>query len=113
MTATIYNFSDSKTKILSCHENLLLWIWVLWNRIRKAIEDHDADMPLGSVRSIALPPGWEGLSIVLRGNRCIVPDVPTSCSPSVSFGKDAKKRKSMLFCKETKWLLSIGSHQIG
>ena len=38
-----------------------------------------------SIRSVPLPAGWEGLSIKLRGDRCIVSEVPKACFSSAAF----------------------------
>jgi len=40
-----------------------------------------------SIRLVALPPGWEGLSIKLRGDRCVVSEVPKACFSSGAFEK--------------------------
>lgn len=38
-----------------------------------------------SLRFVPLPPGWEGLSIKLYGDRCIISEVPKACFSSRSF----------------------------
>eukprot|EP00930_Biecheleria_cincta_P038793 TRINITY_DN26666_c0_g1_i1.p1 TRINITY_DN26666_c0_g1~~TRINITY_DN26666_c0_g1_i1.p1 ORF type:complete len:501 (-),score=97.89 TRINITY_DN26666_c0_g1_i1:222-1724(-) len=36
----------------------------------------------GSIHYVKLPPGWEGLSIKLSGNRCVISEVPKACFSS-------------------------------
>jgi len=44
-----------------------------------------------SLRLVALPPGWEGLSIKLQGDRCVVAEVPKACFSSGAFQKNGAR----------------------
>jgi len=47
------------------------------------------------IRLVPLPVGWEGLSFKLRGERCIVSEVPKSCFSSAAFAASAASKSQV------------------